>query len=69
MSKNTKRRMAILERDIEQAEAALAAVEDDLADPDAWATPARSERSTDRHRAAKRAVEELYEELASLEGS
>jgi ATP-binding cassette subfamily F protein 3 len=69
LSKNTKRRMAILERDIEQAEAALAAVEDDLADPDAWATPERSERSTDRHQAAKRAVEELYEELAALEGS
>ena len=39
VSKNTKRRIATLERDIAQAEAALATVEDELADPAAWATP------------------------------
>jgi ATP-binding cassette, subfamily F, member 3 len=67
VSKNTKRRIATLERDIEQAEAALAGVEDELADPTSWATPEMSERSNERHRAAKRAVEALYEELAGIE--
>jgi len=45
---------------VEQAEAALAAVEAELASPDAWATPEASASSTDRHAAAKRAVEEAY---------
>jgi ATP-binding cassette subfamily F protein 3 len=69
VSKNTKRRIATLEREIEEAEAALVTVEDELADPDAWATPERSARSTDRHLAAKRAVEALYEQLSDLESS
>ncbi len=51
VSKNTKRRIATLERDIEQAEAALASVEDELADPTAWATP---ERAGAIHRAPSR---------------
>ena len=67
VSKNTKRRIATLEREIELAEQALAAVEDELADPAAWATPERSAASTERHGAAKRAVEELYEELAGID--
>jgi ATP-binding cassette subfamily F protein 3 len=49
-----------LEREIEAAEAALKALEDELADPAAWSTPQASERSSARHQAAKRAVEELY---------
>jgi ATP-binding cassette subfamily F protein 3 len=69
VSKNTKRRISSLEREIEEAEAALVTVEDELADPDAWATPERSERSTDRHLAAKRAVEALYEQLSDLESN
>ena len=68
VSKNAKRRIATLERDIEQAEAMLATVEDELADPTAWSTPQRSEQSTARHRAAKRAVEQLYDQLAATEG-
>ncbi|MGZ4254665.1 MAG: ABC-F family ATP-binding cassette domain-containing protein [Solirubrobacteraceae bacterium] len=62
------REQAELEREIEAAEAALAALEDELADPAAWSTPAKSAKSTKRHQAAKRAVDELYsrwEQVAS----
>src|SRR6202042_2869650 len=54
------REQAELEREIEAAEAALTAIEDELADPAAWATPDKSAKSTRRHEAAKRAVDELY---------
>ena len=57
-----------LEQQIEAAEAALRAVEDELADPSAWASPERSAQSSARHEAAKRAVEELYEKYEALEG-
>jgi ATP-binding cassette, subfamily F, member 3 len=50
-----------LEHQIEEAEAALKAVEDELADPAAWSTPQRTARATARHVEAKRAVEELYD--------
>ncbi len=50
-----------LERKIEAAEAALSAIEDELADPAAWASPAATARSTSRHEEARRAVAELYE--------
>jgi ATP-binding cassette subfamily F protein 3 len=59
-SKNQIRRAADLEREVEKAEAALRALEDELADPAAWASPTSSERATNRHAAAKRAVEEAY---------
>jgi ATP-binding cassette subfamily F protein 3 len=49
-----------LEQEIERAEAALAAIEDELADPAAWSDPRRTARSTARHEEAKRTVEELY---------
>ena len=64
-SKNQKRRIAALEREIEKAESALAALEDELADPSAWASPTSSARSTERHTKAKKAVEKLYAELES----
>ena len=54
VSKNTKRRIAALERAVEDAEAALARVEDELADPACWTTPERSAESTARHEEAKR---------------
>jgi ATP-binding cassette, subfamily F, member 3 len=57
-----------LEREIEQAEAALQALEDELADPTAWASPKRSEESTARHQAAKQAVEELYRQWERVAG-
>ncbi|MBX5470491.1 MAG: ABC-F family ATP-binding cassette domain-containing protein [Thermoleophilaceae bacterium] len=66
-SKNTKKRIAALEREIESAEQALAALEDELSDPEAWSTPERSAESSRRHAEARRAVEALYEELAALE--
>jgi ATP-binding cassette subfamily F protein 3 len=62
------REQAALEREIEAAEAALATIEDELADPAAWSTPDKSAKSTKRHEAAKRAVDELYsrwEQVAS----
>ena len=57
-----------LEEQIEEAEAALAAIEDELSDPAAWATPEASERSTSRHEKAKRQVAELYERWESVAG-
>ena len=49
-----------LEREVERAEAALRAIEDELGDPSAWASPTSSDRATKRHAAAKKAVEEAY---------
>jgi ATP-binding cassette subfamily F protein 3 len=66
VSKNTNRRIAALERALAEAEEALAGVEDELADPGRWSTPARSAESTERHALAKQRVEQLYEELSGL---
>ncbi len=49
-----------LERAVEEAEAALEALEEELADPAAWADAERSAASSARHTEAKHAVEELY---------
>ncbi len=57
-----------LEREIEAAEAALRAVEDELAEPAAWSTPAKTADSTARHEAARRAVEALYERWEAIAG-
>ncbi len=54
--------------EIEEAEAALRTVEDELADPSAWATPERSAESSARHEAAKRAVDELYARYEQVVG-
>src|SRR4051794_10129185 len=43
-SKNRQKRIAQLERQVADAEAALAKLEDELADPTAWASPTGSER-------------------------
>ena len=59
-SKNTVRRIGELERRVERAEATLAALEDELADPSMWSSPTRTQRATKRHAEAKRAVEEAY---------
>ena len=50
-----------LEAEIEAAEAALAALEEELADPAAWNDPRTAAKSTARHEEARRALEELYE--------
>jgi ATP-binding cassette, subfamily F, member 3 len=60
MSKNARRRLRELEREVEQAEAVLRDLEAELAAADAWATPEASASATARHREAKRAVEEAY---------
>jgi ATP-binding cassette subfamily F protein 3 len=57
-----------LEREIEAAEAALRAIEDELADPGAWSTPKKTARSTKRHEQAKQAVEELYAQWEQVAG-
>jgi ATP-binding cassette subfamily F protein 3 len=57
-----------LEAEIEAAEAALRAVEDELAEPAAWSTPDRTADSQARHEAAKRAVERLYERWETIAG-
>ncbi len=59
-SKNAVRREEQLAKAVEEAEAALRAVEDELADPAAWATKYESAKSEARHTAAKRAVEQAY---------
>jgi ATP-binding cassette subfamily F protein 3 len=51
---------------VEEAETALRAVEDALADPAAWATKYESAKSEARHTAARRAVEAAYERLEAL---
>jgi ATP-binding cassette subfamily F protein 3 len=69
VSKDRKRRIGALEREIEAAEASLRALEDELADPSSWASPSATARSTKRHDEAKRKIEELYERLGALEPS
>jgi ATP-binding cassette subfamily F protein 3 len=49
-----------LEAQIEQAEATLRALEDELADPASWNDPRSAQKSTRRHAAAKRQLDALY---------
>jgi ATP-binding cassette subfamily F protein 3 len=62
-SKNAVRQTAKLEKAVGTAEDALAALEVELAAPEAWATQYESAKSTARHTAAKRAVEDAYAAL------
>jgi ATP-binding cassette subfamily F protein 3 len=57
-----------LEQQIEAAEAALQAVEEELADPAAWATPEATARSTARHEQARQSVAELYRRWETVAG-
>jgi ATP-binding cassette subfamily F protein 3 len=59
-SKNQRRRAERLEQEIERAEAALKALEEELGDPAAWADGDRAAESTARHEAAKRELQQLY---------
>ncbi len=65
-SKNRMREQGRAELAVEEAEAALQALEDELADPEAWATKYEAAKSEARHTAAKRAVEAAYERLETL---
>jgi ATP-binding cassette, subfamily F, member 3 len=62
-SKNAVKQTAKLEKAIETAEAALVALEEELAAPEAWASQYESAKSTARHTAAKRAVDDAYAAL------
>jgi ATP-binding cassette subfamily F protein 3 len=57
-----------LEAEIEEAEATLRALEDELADPSTWNDPRSAERSTRRHAEAKRELEALYERWEAVAG-
>ncbi|HEX5713568.1 MAG TPA: ABC-F family ATP-binding cassette domain-containing protein [Solirubrobacterales bacterium] len=61
-SQKAAKRAARLERQVEQAEAALREIEEELSDPAAWASPGRVERAEKRHAEAKAKVEELMAE-------
>ena len=65
-SKQQVKRARNLESEIEQAEAALAALERELADPQAWNDPRASAKSTRRHAEAKARIESLYAELEAV---
>ncbi len=65
-SKNRLSAQQKAERAIEEAEAALSALEAELADPAAWATRYEAAKSEARHTAATRAVEEAYTRLEAL---
>jgi ATP-binding cassette subfamily F protein 3 len=65
-SKNRLTNQQTAERVVEDAEAALRAVEQELADPAAWATRYESAKSEARHTAARRAVDEAYARLEAL---
>ncbi|MEK6228508.1 MAG: ABC-F family ATP-binding cassette domain-containing protein [Actinomycetota bacterium] len=68
LSKNALRAQRVLEREIEAAEAALRALEEELADPSAWADAERSAESSSRHASAKRQVEVLYARWEGVSG-
>ncbi|HTR75025.1 MAG TPA: ABC-F family ATP-binding cassette domain-containing protein [Solirubrobacterales bacterium] len=68
-AERAERKAARLEERIAKAEADLKAVEEELSDPDAWASPSRTERATAKHEAAKAAVEELLAEWEAAQGA
>jgi ATP-binding cassette subfamily F protein 3 len=65
-SKNSARKQARLEKQIEQAEAELKALEEELADPSAWASPTGAQRATRRHNEAKQKVAALMDEWETV---
>jgi ATP-binding cassette subfamily F protein 3 len=65
-SKNRVTAQQKAERAVEEAEAALRAVEHELADPAAWATQYESAKSQARHTAATRAVDQAYAGLEAV---
>ncbi len=68
-SKNRLKRRAELESAVEEAEAAMAALEEELAAPEAWATAYETAKSQARMTAARRAVEAAWAELEAFEES
>jgi ATP-binding cassette subfamily F protein 3 len=66
-AKSAARKAGRLAEAIEAAEAELHAVEEELADPAAWSTPAKSAQASERHEAAKQVVADLYERWEEAE--
>jgi ATP-binding cassette subfamily F protein 3 len=66
-AKKAVRKASRLAEQIEQAEAELRELEEELADPEAWSSPGRAERAEARHAAAERAVAELVERWEEAE--
>ena len=71
-SRNAVKELDKLQSAVEQAEAELAKLEEELADPAAWASKYESAKNEARHIAARRAVEAAYaaweEHTAKVEG-
>jgi ATP-binding cassette, subfamily F, member 3 len=65
-AKSMLREQAKAERAIEQAEAALVALEVELSDPEAWKTKYESGKNEARHTAARLAVDAAYARLEAL---
>ncbi|MGE5283277.1 MAG: ABC-F family ATP-binding cassette domain-containing protein [Chloroflexota bacterium] len=69
VAKRAARRAGRLAEAIEEAEAELKAVEEELSDPAAWSTPERSAQASERHEAAKRKLAALYAEWEEAEAA
>ena len=65
-SKNRLSEQEKAERAVEEAEASMRVLEEQLADPAAWATRYEAAKSEARHTAAKRAIDEAYARLEAL---
>ena len=66
-AKRAARKAGRLAEQVERAEADLRELEEELSDPDAWASPGRAKRAEERHVEAKRAVAELIERWEAAE--
>jgi ATP-binding cassette, subfamily F, member 3 len=66
-AKRAARKASRLAERIEQAEADLRKIEEELSDPEAWSSPGRAERAEERHSAAKRVIAGLYAEWEEAE--
>jgi ATP-binding cassette subfamily F protein 3 len=66
-SQKAARRAGRLAEAVEMAEADLRLLEEELADPGAWSTPAKAERAEKRHREAKEALADLLERWEEAE--
>ena len=67
-TKHQEKQARKLEAEIEAAEAELARLEEELADPAAWNDPRSAQKSTRKHAEAKARVERLYEQLEAVAG-
>jgi ATP-binding cassette subfamily F protein 3 len=65
-SKNRVTNQRKAEQAVEDAEAAMRALEDELAGPEAWATQYEAAKSEARHTAARLAIEDAYTRLEAL---